>query len=184
MSAAPPLSKAEMAPFVLQQANIGASRCVTHFGLNAGDWEDLRQDLALDCLRRLDQFDPARGDWKPFVVSVVRNHSVKMRQRAAKRGSLVATLFIESEDGLEREASSDSVAPELELKLDVSRVLAQLPTELQKMAALLSLHPPSAVRQRCKLTVSEFERRLRLLRATFAAAGIDTPAACARGGAR
>ena len=49
------------------------------------DWEDLRQEMALDCLERTPWFNPDRGDWRGFVRGVVRNHSAVLATREAQR---------------------------------------------------------------------------------------------------
>ena len=46
---------ADFTPYLLQQTALRASLLQTSFGFAADDWDDLRQDLALDCLRRLAQ---------------------------------------------------------------------------------------------------------------------------------
>ena len=49
-------------PFVIQQAEICASRMVGNYGFSPDDWEDLRQELLLDYLERLPCFDSNRGE--------------------------------------------------------------------------------------------------------------------------
>lgn len=39
-------------PFVIQQAEIRASRLIGSYGFSRDDWDDLRQDLLLDYLER------------------------------------------------------------------------------------------------------------------------------------
>jgi RNA polymerase sigma-70 factor (ECF subfamily) len=56
------MSAAAIDPFVLRQAEIRASRIVGATGYMPDDWEDLRQELLLDYVRRQPRFDPARGD--------------------------------------------------------------------------------------------------------------------------
>lgn len=184
MSAALPLFVDELTPFVMKQAEIRASRCITKFGLHAGDWEDLRQDLVLDCLRRLDHFDPTRGDWRPFVVGVIRNRSLKLLGRVTKQAGLGTASYIGSDAPEEGEPASDCFGPDLDLRLDVSKVLSTLPAEVKETAALLARYSPNTVRLHSKLTVAEFERRLRRIRAAFVAAGIDGRVGFDQGGAR
>ena len=54
--------------FALQQAGIRASQLVTSFGFPRTEWDDLRQDLLLDYLRRREQYQSARGENRGFIL--------------------------------------------------------------------------------------------------------------------
>ena len=88
MIPAMPVPQAEFTPYLLQQTGLRASLLQTSFGFAADDWDDLRQDLALDCLRRLPRFDASRGNWKGFVHGVVRNHACVLASKQARRPEL------------------------------------------------------------------------------------------------
>src|SRR5579884_1714713 len=75
----------DFTPYLLQQTALRASLLQAHFGFAADDWDDLRQELALDCLRRLPRFDSSRGNWKGFVRGVVRNHTCVLASRQIHR---------------------------------------------------------------------------------------------------
>ena len=85
MPAAVAIPLADVTPYLLQQTALRASLLQTSFGFAADDWDDLRQDLALDCLRRLPRFDGSRGNWKGFVHGVVRNHACVLAARQIER---------------------------------------------------------------------------------------------------
>ena len=76
-------------PFVIQQAEIRASRMVSRNGFGRDDWEDLRQDLLLDYLERLPQFDPDRGDPRGFMFGVVRHRAVQLAAQQRRRAQWV-----------------------------------------------------------------------------------------------
>ena len=73
-------------PYIFQQASCRASLLVTSAGFRSDDWEDLKQEMVLDVLRRSPKFDPARGDWQGFVRGVVRNHAAVLVMRERRRG--------------------------------------------------------------------------------------------------
>ena len=68
-------------PFVIQQAEIRASRLIGSHGFSRDDWDDLRQDLLLDYLERLPQFDGGRGDLRGFMFGVVRHRAAQLVAR-------------------------------------------------------------------------------------------------------
>ena len=94
MTPAMPVPQTEFTPYLLQQAGLRASLLQTSFGFAADDWDDMRQDLALDCLRRLPNFDPARGDWRQFVHGVVRNHSCNLASHHTNRPMLCSIVAV------------------------------------------------------------------------------------------
>jgi RNA polymerase sigma-70 factor (ECF subfamily) len=173
--------QADFIPYLLRQTALRASLLQASFGFAADDWDDLRQDLALDCLRRLPRFDASRGSWKGFVHGVVRNHACVLASRQARRPESLCL----AEDG---QADADSVedvsrfdvhfvvaddlCPALELSLDMRRVLDGLPEELRAVAHHLAEMPVYAVRQVTGLSSSELNRKITRIRAAFVAAGL------------
>jgi RNA polymerase sigma-70 factor (ECF subfamily) len=134
-------------PYILQQASCRASLLVRGGAFTSDDWEDLRQELVLDCIRRSPKFDPARGDWQGFVRRVVKNQAavlVTRRHRTARREVLADDLshdkaqpdedLIDTLNGARRHEKEST----LQMRIDVERVLNGLPSELQKLARLLS----------------------------------------------
>jgi RNA polymerase sigma-70 factor (ECF subfamily) len=129
------------------QAELRASILVKWRGFSPQDWEDVRQDLVLDCLRRIPRFDPTRGEWPAFVRGVMYNQSTVLlsrRRRHLRREILAGDLVL-----LDRKTSThfgyvmenlvlhDSTAS-LQLQIDVARVLRGLPGPLRTVAKLLS----------------------------------------------
>jgi RNA polymerase sigma-70 factor (ECF subfamily) len=168
---------ADFTPYLLQQTALRASLLQTSFGFAADDWDDLRQDLALDCLRRLPRFDGTRGNWKGFVHGVVRNHACVLASRQIHRHQFQPLEFeggSELPDGSVMvkadEAPAEDFRPLLELGLDTERVLASLPEDLQRTARYLAEMPISGVRRKTGLTLSQLNLRIRRIRAAFMAA--------------
>lgn len=169
---------AEFTPYLLHQSALRASLLQASFGFAAEEWDDLRQDMALDCLRRLPRFDGSRGSWQGFVRGVVRHHACVLASRQRPRGQFQS---LES-DGLD---SSDSAAsatacdipaedflPVLEFALDTERVLAGLSDELRSIARDLGEMPVSTIRRKTGLSTAQLNRRIRQIRAAFIAAGL------------
>lgn len=72
------MSAAAIDLFVIQQAEIRASRMVGNYGFTRDDWEDLRQELLLDYMKRRPRFNPGRGAHRGFVHGVLRNQAAKL----------------------------------------------------------------------------------------------------------
>ena len=179
---------ADLTPYLLQQTALRASLLQTSFGFAADDWEDLRQELALDCLRRLPWFDGSRGNWRGFVRGTVRHHACVLASRQIRRAEvqlLDSNTTAESSDVFPADTALDRAAedfrPLLELGLDTQRVLAGLPDDLQRIARCLARMPVSATRRETGLTAAQINRRIRQLRAALIAAGL---APWNQGGAR
>ena len=169
---------ADFTPYLLQQTALRASLLQTSFGFAADDWDDLRQDLALDCLRRLPRFDGSRGNWKGFVHGVVRNHACVLASRQIQRRQFQPLEFDGGSElpdgsltGKADEAPAEDFRPLLELGLDTERVLAGLPEDLRTIARYLAEMPVSAVRRKTGLSLAQVNRRIRQIRAAFMAAG-------------
>lgn len=172
-SASVPL--AELTPYLLRQTALRASILQSSFGFAADDWDDLRQDLALDCLRRLPRFDGARGSWEGFVRGVVRNHACVLASRQIHRPqlqSLDGGDGSELPDGKAHEPCVDDFRSVLEFGLDTERVLTGLPNDLRNIARLLGEMPVAAACRHTGLTLAQMNRRIRQIRAAFTAAGL------------
>ncbi len=175
---------ADITPYLLQQTALRASLLQSSFGFAADEWDDLRQDLALDCLRRLPRFDGSRGNWRGFVHGVVRNHACVLASRQVPRLQFQPLGIDDGSEPLDanvHEACTEDFRPVLELSLDTERVLASLPEDLQRIARYLAEMPLSAVRRKTGLAPSQMDQRIRRIRAAFTAAGFAPPG---RGGAR
>jgi RNA polymerase sigma-70 factor (ECF subfamily) len=162
-------------PFVVQQAEIGASRLVRARGFHPDDWEDLRQELLVDYLERLPQFDPSRGDARGFMFGVVRHRAAQLVTQHARR--VRAEAF-------QCEECRRTVEPEFDLRLDVAAVVDRLPEQLRQLALALQELTPSEAARRFGKTRARVRQLSLQIRAAFLEAGI-TPAALHRcGGAQ
>lgn len=168
--AAATIPLADFTPYLLQQTALRASLLQTSFGFAADEWDDLRQDLALDCLRRLPRFDAARGNWQGFVRGVVRHHACVLASRQKCRPQVQSLEASDISDASDLPA--EDFRPYLELGLDTERVLAGMPEDLVGIARLLAEMPVSAVRRTTGLTVAQLNRRIARIRAAFMRAGL------------
>jgi len=168
-------------PFAMEQAGIRASRMVGRYGYTRDDWEDLRQDLLLDCLERLPQFDSERGDMRGFIFGVVRNEAAKLAVRG-RRAS--AHREPETEAGKLEAAAVSRPDTALDVRLDVQAVIERLPLHLQTLARQLT---EMSVREICRETGKSRSRIYQWIadiRRAFIDAGITPATLVSRGGGR
>src|SRR5262249_15935673 len=128
--------------FALRQAACHARLLVRTAGFPAHDFDDLCQELLVDLLRRSPRFDARRGEWGGFVRGVVRNHATILATRRYRRAQHEVLADDAFKPGpkypvtLEELHFYDPISA-LDLRLDVARVVSQLPTQLQLLASLL-----------------------------------------------
>jgi RNA polymerase sigma-70 factor (ECF subfamily) len=163
MNPASVASPSSFDPFVVQQAEIRASRLVTASGFPRDDWEDLRQELLLDYLERLPQFDPNRGDARGFMFGVVRHRAARMAVQRTRRVRAEASL---------RESRTTAVAPELDLSLDVAAAVNRLPAHLRALAIALQDLTPSEVAHVMGRSRTRVHQLIQQIRAAFVEAGV------------
>jgi len=167
-------------PYILQQASCRASLLVATAGFRSDDWEDLRQEMILDCLRRSPKFDPSRGNWQGFVRGVVRNQAavlVTRRHRTVQREVLAEDL---SHDDTETACdpadplgagNEHEIEAGLQMSIDVQHVLEGLPPQLQNLALLLSELPVLEAGAKTGKSRSRVYQMTRQLRDAFERAG-------------
>ena len=129
-------------PYALKQASYQASRLVASSAFRPDDWEDIRQELLLDFVRRAPKFDSSRGEWGGFVRGVMQNHAAVLftrRYRRARHEVLESDLAYS--DAQDEQTSFETVLQqdptrELELSVAVRGILAQLPDHHRRVALL------------------------------------------------
>ena len=165
-------------PYIVQQASCRASLLVATAGFRSDDWEDLRQEMVLDCLRRSPKFDPSRGEWAGFVRGVMRNQATVLIARRSRslRHEVLADDLREPEsaspgDVLDIAHRCDPTIA-LHVSLDVERALRQLPGHLQNLASLLADTPIAEICIATGRSRSWVYSMIRRLRIAFAQAGL------------
>ena len=159
-----------------------ARQLIGKYGFTRDDYDDLQQEMMLDLLRRLGKYDPSKAGLSTFVARIVdRKVSTLIRhQRQEKRDyrRQVCSLDaqVEDQDGqargldevLSQDAYDEEVArhdrPEgerLDLRLDLSLALDELPDDLRQLALRLQTR-----------TVTEIARELGVPRSTLYEKGI------------
>ena len=169
--------KATVDPYVVQQASYRASFLVATSGFRSHDWEDLRQDMVFDLLRRISKFDPARGDWRGFVRGVVRNHAsvLFVRHRLHSQREVLAgdieNAVDDNNDGEVFDQFAQAGHTRLDLQIDVQRILLGLPPPLRTVASMIGETPVIDICLRMRRSRSWVHQTKRQIREAFERAG-------------
>ena len=167
---------------VLRTAEVRASLLVTNSKYTRDDWEDVRQELILDLLRRSAKFDPNRGEWEAFVRGVIRNHSTVLRRRKWREvGSPMSMKLIQAratEAGPSPMAALTSnlrcgSSIGLDVNLDVQRAISSMPLPLQTLARQLSQMNVTEVCRSTGRSRSRVYQMIRQIRALLVRVGIQ-----------
>jgi RNA polymerase sigma-70 factor (ECF subfamily) len=159
-----------------------ARQLIGKYGFTRDDYDDLQQEMMLDLLRRLGKYDPSKAGLSTFVARIVdRKVSNLIRhQRQEKRDytKQVCPLDAQVEDqdgqvrGLEDVLSQDAydqeverhdrpTADRLDLRIDLTLVLDDLPDDLRELARRLQTR-----------TMAEIAREMGVPRSTLYEKGI------------
>lgn len=139
---------------------------VRRTGFNRSDADDVEQEVAVDLLRRLARFDPAKASLRTFATRVVEHHvSTLIESRAAacrdwRRAQVSLDEMVRDETGdvvprwqtldgeacgARRRGDEPDEAAEHDLRLDVRNAVAALEPGLREMAEKLSAATPTEV---------------------------------------
>ena len=170
-----------------------ARQLVKHPGFTGADREDIEQELALELLRRQQEYDPDRAPRAAFVTGVLRQKAAMMRRaRSAQKrrgGNGMCSLHeqVRNEDGQHVELAdtlgqedrlrrtggqAKSPTASCDLRLDMETVLARLPGRLRELCNLLKT---KSVAEVCRATGTPrmtLCRNIKRLRAAFEEAGL------------
>jgi DNA-directed RNA polymerase specialized sigma24 family protein len=148
--------------------------------------EDLEQELMLHAHRRLNSYDPARGDLWTFVDRVLSNFLANLAT-AARAKSRDGGTFTNSLDDPDLERDSEAIAAAadngrsgeprwceyIHLRQDLHRVLYSLPEHLQDCCHRLTENSVAEAARRSGLARGSIYSRMATLKRAFAAAGLD-----------
>ena len=189
MSPAPTLSPVDPALMGLVWST--AARVSRTYGI---DRDDVHQELLLACLPRLQKFDATKSSSSTFIHRIVNNGAanlIKARTAACRdhrlcqnslsdpiefgaRGSAEFRDNVSADDYEARVGRSALSARErTELRFDIGKVIATLPTELAAIAILLKSESVVDTGRRLGLSRATVYRRVSNIRQVFASAGLN-----------
>jgi RNA polymerase sigma-70 factor (ECF subfamily) len=177
----------------LMLARHHAGRAVGRAGLTRSDRDDLEQEALFELVRRVRQFDAARGPRDSFVIHVARHAAARViEQRTAARrcwrrcraslqdeietqnGTVALADTVADDDHARRTRGARLNGPERDdLRLDVQDVVDRLPAQLRGVCDLLMKHGSTDAAKALGVPRGTFHDMVRRVRAEFREAGLD-----------
>jgi len=166
-----------------------AKQLVGKAGFTESDREDIEQELTLDLLERLPNYDPSRASKHTFIARVVAHKIARLieRRTAAKRDHSRAVVSLSELVGLEevhlepRAATVEeggtgayrSRAKSRDLAFDLAELLQNLPEELRTLCERLKTQSVSDVCRETGVPRSTIYEWMKRLRGSFSERGLD-----------
>ncbi|HOX05951.1 MAG TPA: hypothetical protein PK280_06080 [Planctomycetota bacterium] len=174
----------DFSPAVMRVVDIKAIKVTQMKGFSPEDYEDIRQELLLELVRKFPSFDPARSQEVTFAERVLSNHVTHLLQhRHSKQQTFERGMVPYPEDAREDTGGSrghdrpkideGKHADEVILRLSVAEVLKRLPPDLRNVAELLKEHSKIETAHRLGISNHILNGKIEQLRRIFRAAGLE-----------
>ncbi len=162
-------------PELQATATFHARRVARKLGLSRDDIEDMRQDLLVAMIERLERFDPQKASVATFLDLVARHgaHAAVRKCRRHQQMFGPMPVSFDEDAGLpDPPVSILTLASDAGPALDVVRTVAALPDSLRSLCGLLLSEPPSVACRKSRLSRATFYRRVRDIRLQFLSQGL------------
>jgi RNA polymerase sigma factor (sigma-70 family) len=139
-------------------------------GFHRQDREDLQQAILVRVFESRVRFDPARGHWRAYMTAIVDRYGNNLiRQATAQRRDPRRVRPLDPEDAdahidRRRPASRAPTAEQIDLAIDLSEALRELPYDLRTLAECLMDDSLAEAARRLNLTRSQARTAVRRLR--------------------
>jgi len=185
----------ELSDYALELVHHKARQLVGKAGYTQDDVDDIKQDLIVDLLERLSQFDPTKATYNTFVARLVerkisnllRDRQAEMRDHRREVCSLNEEIDTGEDEPVQRLTTISQDDQDIRtgkyarpaeerahLQLDMDSVLDGLTPELRQVAEMLPTKSVSQVARELGIPRRTFrEKHLTQLREVFAAKGMD-----------
>lgn len=178
IATAPNSHDATLSAYALTTIHHKARRLVGRFGYTADDLPDLEQELALDLLRRAPAYDPTKAQWSTFLSRCIDHRITDLiRARCSSKRDPERVSPLDDDDsagsGAHLRYRADA-SPLLDLRLDLTAAIAELPAGLRHICARLMTSSVSAIAAEDGRSRWHVYQDLARIRAAFLAAGLNT----------
>jgi len=188
-----PVHAALTTDYVKQLIQVKARQLTRHNGFNTSEQLDIEQDLTVHVLKAAHHFDPSRACVKTFIARVVdsavamilrdrrrlkraagfRSRSLEEAIFHSERGTGLLADLLDEADGCRRTGCDTTPSQErAELESDTQRVLAELPPQLQEIAARLVNATEAAIARDLGISRRQVRNAVEMIRARFQKAGL------------
>lgn len=179
--------------YALTYIKLKVRQLIKRCGFDASDREDMEQELALHLFEHLQEHDPERGTVKTFIACVVENKARTMIRRNKRVESTATFEFslneeIPEEDGFGVMQRMEAIDREnyllgagllsrpklelLEMRLDIERVVSNLPPALKYICEGLKTQTVTQISAATGASRQQVYDAIRKLRGIFDEAGL------------
>jgi DNA-directed RNA polymerase specialized sigma24 family protein len=169
--------------YARRRASWKASQLIGTGAFKRGDREDLLQDLLLDCWQRRSKYDACRSSPRTFFSRLVDHKGADLQAAARTQKRRVDQLTLSLDDTRKTgipPAETNSALTSIdetqivEFGIDITRVLAMLPTEYAILArSLAECSTVAKAAHKLGISRSSAYRRIRYIRVVFRLRGLD-----------
>jgi RNA polymerase sigma-70 factor (ECF subfamily) len=179
----------EVDQYALRSIAARVQELITRYGFPIDDRDDLKQELFLKYREREHKFDPARGSYKTFVSSLIRNRAMSMVRQKLRQNdqvqfvplSTAGRAVVPGEIDLDQTDVSDETGAEItDLTFAVRRVMASLPERLRYVASRIATDPVAEIATDLGICRDRVYQLIEQLRVAFREAGLEPNVAGAR----
>lgn len=183
----------ELDPYVANLIRRKARQLVGHYGFRTTDREDIEEDLTVDLLRRMPNYDASRSGFRTFATRVVEHAVARMAEYrtaavrdcrlevrslqetiAAGDGEQLPVEDLPHEDAslVQRGHGSGSSPEEQDLRIDLDRALGRLTMEQRELCLQLMTSTISEIASAKGMSRARLYEIRREIQAVFEQAGL------------
>jgi len=180
--------------YAMKRTHYKARQVIRTKGFTKDDFDDIRQELMRDVLKRLPKFNGGRAGMKTFISRLIDNRIaglIKHRHAAcrdSRRNECSLDDWVHDEDGRwvrrdttiseDRARAHTCQAPRgrqetLELAMDTAHVMASLPNDLRDLCERLRSQTPTEIHRETGMSRSSLYERIKQIRARFIEADLN-----------
>jgi len=173
IAAAPAPLDATLCPYAETTIHHKARRLIGRFGFTVSDLPDLEQELALDLLKRAAAFDPAKARWSTFLSRCI-DHRIAdiIRARCASKRDPERLSQLADGTAGDNAVCARPTDDAVDLRLDLSAVLARLPGGLRQLCLRLTTASVSTIAAEDGRSRWHVYQDIARIRAAFVTAGL------------
>src|SRR4051794_19485962 len=114
----------------VKHATVVAKKTARTRGFASDEWQDVRQELLLDLIRRYPSFNPSRGSWATFMSHLMRNRASTLVSSIRRRHQTETSDISGAE--FSKYVDQHAIQPQsVDVSVDVRTVTALLPPHLR-----------------------------------------------------
>lgn len=152
-----------------------AKQLIGKAGFTASDRYDIEQELMLDLWQRMKSFDSARGKQRSFINQVISKRVSKLLafQFASSKGRNCKHIPFDDISFCNDERFACDKQAQNELRLDINKVVAALPEDLQMLCQQLQVLNMTELAKHTGIPRATLYWRVGNIRKAFCAAGLN-----------